>query len=365
MIVGSTKENSKEKRISITPETSKNIINLGLNISLQENYGVHLGYSDESYKNVGVKILTTSSEVLSKSDLLCKVNCPSLEEASSIKENSKIIIGSYDLIRDKDIVKIFSKKKINAFSLNLLPRITRAQSMDVLSSQANLAGYRAVIESIYEYEKVVPMMMTAAGTVPAARILVIGAGVAGLQAIATAKRLGAIVSATDVRASSKEQVESLGGKFLNVESSENLETKGGYAKEAGEEFKRKQIAMLENAVAKNDIIICTALIPGKPAPKIINEKMIKSMKPGSIIFDLAVTQGGNSAYSQLDKIVVQSGVKIIGIQNVMNKLPFTASNLYAKNIFNFIRNLYSKEKKGFFLNMEDEIIKETLINKDI
>ena len=236
--------------------------------------------------------------------------------------------------------------------------------MDVLSSQANLAGYRAVIESIYEYEKAIPMMMTAAGTVPAAKVLVIGAGVAGLQAIATAKRLGAIVSATDVRLTAKEQVESLGGKFLKVEGFENLETKGGYAKEAGEDFKKKQTEMLENVASKNDIIICTALIPGRPAPRIINEKMVKSMKLGSIIFDLAVTQGGNAAYSETDKIVVKDGVKIIGIGNVMNKLPLTASNLYAKNIFSFIRNLYSREKKQFVVNTEDEIIKNTLIKRN-
>ena len=233
--------------------------------------------------------------------------------------------------------------------------------MDVLSSQANLAGYRAVIESIYEYEKAVPMMMTAAGTVPAAKVLVIGAGVAGLQAIATAKRLGAIVSATDVRLTAKEQVESLGGKFLTVEGSENLETKGGYAKEAGEDFKKKQAQMLENAASKSDIIICTALIPGKPAPRIINEKMIDNMKSGSVVFDLAVSQGGNAAYSETDKIVVKKGVKIIGISNVMNKLPLTASNLYAKNIFSFVRNLYNKDKKEFVINMEDEIIKNTLV----
>tara|TARA_B100000965_G_scaffold339658_1_gene307448 strand:- start:969 stop:1682 length:714 start_codon:yes stop_codon:yes gene_type:complete len=233
--------------------------------------------------------------------------------------------------------------------------------MDVLSSQANLAGYRAVIESIYEYEKAIPMMMTAAGTVPAAKVLVIGAGVAGLQAIATAKRLGAIVSATDVRTTAKEQVESLGGKFLMVEGSENLETKGGYAKEGGEDFKKKQAQMLENAASKSDIIICTALIPGKPAPRILNDNVIQKMKPGSIVFDLAVTQGGNSAYSEVDKVVNKNGVKIIGISNVMNKLPLTASSLFAKNVFSFVRNLYSKEKKQFILNMEDEIIKSTLI----
>jgi len=233
--------------------------------------------------------------------------------------------------------------------------------MDVLSSQSNLAGYRAVIESIYEFEKAVPMMMTAAGTVPAAKVLVIGAGVAGLQAIATAKRLGAVVSATDVRAASKEQVESLGGKFLMVEQEENLETSGGYAKETSVEFKKKQADLLKEAMIKNDIVICTALIPGRPAPRILSEELVKLMKPGSIIYDLAAEQGGNAAYSEVDKINIVNGIKVIGIQNLMNKLPLTASSLYAKNLFSFIRNLYSKEKKDFNINLEDEIITKTLI----
>ena len=357
MNVGSTKEKNPEKRISITPDTSKSLKGLGLNVFLEKGYGESLGYKDQEYKDKGAQILNDAKEVLSKSNLICKVNLPSEEDLNLIKEDSHLIVANYNSEKEKNLLK----NKINVFALNLLPRITRAQSMDVLSSQANLAGYRAVIESIYEYEKAVPMMMTAAGTVPAARVLVVGAGVAGLQAIATAKRLGAIVSATDVRLTAKEQVESLGGKFLTVEGSENLETKGGYAKEAGEDFKKKQTQMLENAASKSDIIICTALIPGKPAPRIINEKMIDNMKSGSVIFDLAVTQGGNAAYSETDKIVVKKGVKIIGIDNVMNKLPLTASNLYAKNIFNFVKNLYSKEKKQFVINMEDEIIKNTLI----
>ena len=362
MNVGSTKEKSPEKRISITPDTSKNLKDLGLNVFLEKGYGESLGFSDQEYKDKGAQILNDAKEVLSKSNLICQVKLPMEEEFKNIKENSNLIVSNYDHEKDKkNHQNFYLKSKINIFALNLLPRITRAQSMDVLSSQANLAGYRAVIESIYEYEKAVPMMMTAAGTVPAAKVLVVGAGVAGLQAIATAKRLGAIVSATDVRLTAKEQVESLGGKFLTVEGSENLETKGGYAKEVGEDFKKKQAQMLENAASKSDIIICTALIPGKPAPRIINEKIIDNMKSGSVIFDLAVTQGGNSAYSETDKIVVKKGVKIIGIGNVMNKLPITASKLYAKNIFSFIRNLYSKEKKQFFVNMEDEIIKNTLI----
>ena len=359
IIVGSFKEDiSIEKRISITPETAKNIKNLGLEVYLEKNYAEHLGIPDENYKNV--KFFNDQNDLIKNSDLLAQVNCPSIKLIENFKENS-IILGILEPGKNQEILKNILKKNINPFSLELLPRITRAQSMDVLSSQANLAGYRAVIESIYEFEKAIPMMMTAAGTVPAAKVLVIGAGVAGLQAIATAKRLGAIVSATDVRAASKEQVESLGGKFLTVEGSENLETKGGYAKEAGEDFKKKQADMLEKATSNSDIIICTALIPGKTAPRIISEKMIDGMKQGSVIFDLAVGQGGNSAYSEEDKEVLKKGVKIIGVKNVMNKLPVTASSLYAKNIFSFIRNLYSKEKKQFVLNMEDEIIKNTLI----
>ena len=359
MKVGSIKELSPEKRLSITPDTSKSFKNLGLSVFLEKGYGDDLGYTDKDYIINGVEILNNSDDVLLKSDLICKVNFPNENEFKKLRDNSHLIVSNYNPEKEK----IFVKDKVKIFALNLLPRITRAQSMDVLSSQANLAGYRAVIESIYEYQKAVPMMMTAAGTVPAAKVLVVGAGVAGLQAIATAKRLGAIVSATDVRLTAKEQVESLGGKFLSVEGSENLETKGGYAKEAGEDFKKKQSEMLENAASKNDIIICTALIPGRPAPRIITEKMIDKMKPGSIIFDLAVTQGGNSAYSEIDKIIDKKGIKIIGISNVMNKLPLTASNLYAKNLFSFVRNLYSREKKQFVINLEDEIIKSTLLKE--
>ena len=359
MIVGSYKEDaSQDKRVSITPDTAKSINGLGIQVFLQKNYANHLGIPDEAYENV--KFFDEPNEIIRNCNLLAQVNCPKNQIVESIKENT-IVLGVLNPHKNKEVINNFIKKKVKLFSLELLPRITRAQSMDVLSSQANLAGYRAVIESIYEFEKAVPMMMTAAGTVPAAKVLVIGAGVAGLQAIATAKRLGAIVSATDVRAASKEQVESLGGKFLSVEGSENLETKGGYAKEASVEFKKKQALMLEKAASKSDIIICTALIPGKPAPRIITEKIVEKMNEGSVIFDLAVTQGGNSAYSEVDKIIVKKGIKIIGISNVMNKLPITASSLYAKNIFSFLRNLYSREKKQFFVNMEDEIIKETLL----
>ena len=363
MIVGSIKEDiNLEKRVSITPETAKNIIALGLSVYLEKNYAIHLGIEDKQYEENGVKFHSSSKEVINNSSLILKVNCPTNDETKVLKENT-ILVGIFNPSNNKDKIKEVLKKNINIFSLELLPRISRAQSMDVLSSQSNLAGYRAVIESIYEFEKAVPMMMTAAGTVPAAKVLVIGAGVAGLQAIATAKRLGAVVSATDVRAASKEQVESLGGKFLMVEQEENLETAGGYAKEASEEFKKKQADLLKEAMIKNDIVICTALIPGRPAPRILNEELVKLMKPGSIIYDLAAEQGGNAAYSEVDKINIINGIKIIGIKNLMNKLPSTASSLYAKNLFSFVRNLYSKEKKEFNINLEDEIISKTLIKE--
>jgi len=363
MIIGSIKEDiNLEKRVSITPETAKNIIALGLNVNLEKNYAIHLGVEDKQYEETGVKFYSSSKEVFNNSNLILKVNCPTDEETKALKEKT-ILVGIFNPSNNQEKLKEVLKKKISVFSLELLPRISRAQSMDVLSSQSNLAGYRAVIESIYEFEKAIPMMMTAAGTVPAAKVLVIGAGVAGLQAIATAKRLGAIVSATDVRAASKEQVESLGGKFLMVEQEENLETAGGYAKEASEEFKKKQANLLKEAMIKNDIVICTALIPGRPAPRILNEELVKLMKPGSIIYDLAAEQGGNSAYSTVDKINIINGIKIIGIKNLMNKLPSTASSLYAKNLFSFVRNLYSKERKEFNINLEDEIISKTLIKE--
>ena len=361
MIVGSIKENiNLEKRVSITPETAKKIISLGLNINLEKSYAVHLGIEDKQYEAAGVNFYNSSKEVINNSNLILKVNCPTDEEIKNLKEKT-ILVGIFNPSNNQDKLKEVLKKSISIFSLELLPRISRAQSMDVLSSQSNLAGYRAVIESIYEFEKAIPMMMTAAGTIPAAKVLVIGAGVAGLQAIATAKRLGAIVSATDVRAASKEQVESLGGKFLMVEQEENLETAGGYAKEASEEFKKKQANLLKDAMIKNDIVICTALIPGRPAPRILSEEMVKLMKPGSIIYDLAAEQGGNAAYSEVDKINIINEIKIIGIKNLMKKLPSTASSLYAKNLFSFVRNLYNKEKKEFNINLEDEIISKTLI----
>ena len=329
---------------------------------IEKDYALHLGINDSEYKNIGAEIKVSSKEVLNSSDLITKVNCPSEDEIETFRDNT-ILIGMLNPSKNKNQIGKIINKKIKPFSLELLPRITRAQSMDVLSSQSNLAGYRAVVECVTEFEKAVPMMMTAAGTVPAAKVLVIGAGVAGLQAIATAKRLGAIVSATDVRAASKEQVESLGGKFLTVEQNEDMETSGGYAKEASDEYKKKQAEMMKEALKKNDIVICTALIPGKPAPRILTEDLVKLMKPGSIVYDLAAEQGGNSAFSEAGKINLVDGIKIIGVKSLMNSLPLTASNLYAKNLFSFIRNLYSKEKKDFNINLEDEIIEKSLIKK--
>ena len=361
MIVGSIKEDiSLEKRVSLTPETAKNIIGLGLQICIEKNYANHLGISDNEYRNNGVEIKNSSNDIFKQSDLILKVNCPTDNEINDLKENT-ILIGMFNPSKNRNQIRKILDKKIDSFSLELLPRITRAQSMDVLSSQSNLAGYRAVIDCVAEFEKAVPMMMTAAGTVPAAKVLVIGAGVAGLQAIATAKRLGAIVSATDVRAASKEQVESLGGKFLTVEQNDDMETAGGYAKETSEDYKKKQAEMMKDALKKNDIVICTALIPGKPAPRILTEDLVKLMKPGSIVYDLAAEQGGNAAFSEPGKTNTVNGIKIIGVKSLMNSLPLTASSLYAKNLFSFIRNLYSREKKDFNINLEDEIIEKSLI----
>ena len=363
--IGSVKETlSTEKRISITPDTVKKFVELGFSIILEKNFSNHLGISDEEYISKGAKIFDTAKEVMEKSDIILKVNLPSSDQINFIKSNS-LLIGQFEISTNKEIVNKILKRETKIFSLNLLPRITRAQSMDVLSSQANLAGYRAVIESVEEFDKAIPMMMTAAGTITPAKVMVIGAGVAGLQAIATAKRLGAIVCATDVRSAAKEQVESLGGNFLTVEGSENLETDGGYAKEVGEDFKKKQAGLIGEAVKKNDIIICTALIPGKKAPRIITEDMIKSMKPGSIIYDLAVAQGGNSAFSEADKVKIVNGVKVMGSKNILNSLALTASSLYARNLFNFVNNLYNKDKKDIYINKEDEIINKTLVDKEL
>tara|TARA_B100000963_G_scaffold59696_1_gene47694 strand:- start:1238 stop:2326 length:1089 start_codon:yes stop_codon:yes gene_type:complete len=361
MIIGSILENqSFEKRIAITPEIVKKYISLGFELSLVENYGSHLGFKDKEYSDLGVKFFKNEKEILENADLIVQLGILSDEKISLIGEK-QTLIGVLNPYENKDKLQALVKKQINIFSLELLPRITRAQSMDILSSQANLAGYKAVIESFANFEKAIPMMMTAAGTIPAAKVLVVGAGVAGLQAVATAKRMGAIVFGTDVRIASKEQVESLGGKFLTVEGSENLETAGGYAKEASEDFKKKQEDLLAETLKKIDIVICTALIPGKKAPIIIKDHMISNMQPGSVIYDLAAVQGGNTAFTEADKIIDRNGVRIMGESNILNRLPISASNLYAKNLFNFVENLYDKDQKKININLEDEIISKTLI----
>jgi len=359
-VVSVSENHNFEKRVAITPDIAKKYIALGLEVSLPENYGEHLGFKDNIYKELGVEISKKESDIINNADIIVQLGLPSNASLLLLKEN-QILVGVFNPHINKEKIENLSKKNINIFSLEMLPRITRAQSMDILSSQANLAGYKAVIESFANFEKAIPMMMTAAGTIPAAKVLVVGAGVAGLQAIATAKRMGAVVFATDVRMASKEQVESLGGKFLTVEGSEDLETEGGYAKETSEEFKKKQEELLAETLKKIDIVICTALIPGKKAPLIIKENMITNMKSGSIIYDLAAVQGGNAAFTEVDKIVVKEGIKIMGETNILNKLPVSASNLYSKNVFNFVANLYDTESKKFNINLEDEIIKKTLI----
>ena len=361
MKIGSIREDlTLERRVALTPEIGKKFINEGFEINLQKNYATHLGFEDKEYESLNVKFYETEEEVLKNSDILTQLNLPNKNLTEKLTEK-KILIGVLNPYKNKNEINFLVDRNINCFSLELLPRITRAQSMDVLSSQANLAGYKAVVESFGNFEKAIPMMMTAAGTIPAAKVLVVGAGVAGLQAIATAKRMGAIVFATDVRMASKEQVESLGGKFLTVEGSENLETEGGYAKETSDDFKKKQEDLLSETLKKIDIVICTALIPGKKAPIIIKENMLDNMQSGSIVYDLAAIQGGNTAVTKVDEIIERKGVKIMGESNILNKLPVSASNLFSKNIYNFVLNLYDKEKKQININLEDEIIEKTLI----
>ena len=360
MIIGTVSENKElEKRISITPEIAKKYISNGFEVMIEKDLASHLGISDKEFLNEGCKV-DSRENVLNQSNIILQHNLPDEKSTSLLKED-KILIGNFNSSSNKEVIANISNKKINVFSMELLPRITRAQSMDILSSQANLAGYKAVVDSFAMFKKAIPMMMTAAGTISAAKVLVVGAGVAGLQAIATAKRMGAIVFATDVRLASKEQVESLGGKFLVVEGAENLETEGGYAMEASEEFKKKQEELLAETLKKIDVVICTALIPGKKAPKIIQEHMINNMKPGSVIYDLAASQGGNAAFTEADKIIEKHGVTIVGESTILNKLPTSASNLYAKNLFNFVLNLYNKDKKKIDINLEDEIVSKTLV----
>ena len=361
MIVGSISENLEfEKRVAITPDIVKKYKSLGIQVCLNKNYASHLGIFDKDYLNEGAEVLENEIDVLSRSNIIVQLNMLQEDKSSKLKKDQSLI-GVLNSYLNSEKIKKLSEKNINCFSLELLPRITRAQAMDILSSQANLAGYKAVIDSFSYFTKAIPMMMTAAGTISAAKVLVVGAGVAGLQAIATAKRMGAIVFATDVRTASKEQVESLGGKFLTVEGAENQETEGGYAKETSQDFKEKQEELLKETLKKIDVVICTALIPGKKAPIIIKKSMIDVMQPGSVIYDLAAIQGGNTEITKVDEVVKNNDVLVYGEKNILNKLPVSASSLYSKNLFNFISNLYNKDKKIIEINMEDEIINKTLI----
>ena len=355
MIIGFLKENDEyEKRSMLLPEHVTQISKIGFKILVENNYAEKLNIKDILYTENGAEI-KSANDISSNSDIIVKISGKDLG-SNNFKNGSIIIMGFFDK-SNEELQKIKNEKKIEMFGLNYLPRITRAQAMDVLSSQSNLAGYKAVIDTAYEFSKALPMMMTAAGTITPAKYFIVGAGVAGLQAIATAKRLGAVVSATDVREASKEQVESLGAKFVFVESEESLETDGGYAKEVTEDYKKKQEELMKKTVKNQDVVITTALIPGKKAPLIINEEMVLSMKPGSIICDLATSQGGNVAFSERDKIVEKNGVKIIGYSNYASRTPFSASGLLAKNIINFLSLLVDKESKSIKVDYEDEIIK--------
>ena len=355
MNIGFLKENDEhESRTMLLPEHIAKLSKLGFKILVENEYGKKIDITDQLYENLGAEI-KSAEDISLQSDVIIKISGKELEKYS-FKSGAIIINAFYDK-NNRDLHDLKSDKKLEIFGLNYLPRITRAQAMDVLSSQSNLAGYKSVIDTAYEFSKALPMMMTAAGTITPAKYFIVGAGVAGLQAIATAKRLGAVVSATDVRLASKEQVESLGAKFVFVESDESLETEGGYAKEATEEYKKKQEDLMKQTVKNQDVVITTALIPGKKAPLIITEEMVLSMKPGSIICDLATSQGGNVAFSEKDRVIEKNGVKIIGYSNYASRTAYSASGLLAKNIINFLTLLVDQESKSLKIDYEDEIIK--------
>ena len=361
MIVVCTAEDAHELRVALTPDTAKRFINLGAEVLFEKGAGVRACFLDGDYEAMGAKIVSRD-EALSAADILLQVRRPSGETVSKLKRDAVILSLLDPFGHDKELQYI-ATTGVRAFAMELMPRITRAQTMDVLSSQANIAGYRAVIDAAHEFGRVLPMMMTAAGTVPAAKVFVMGAGVAGLQAIATARRLGAVVTATDVRPAAKEQVESLGAKFIAVEDDEfrQAETSGGYAKEMSDVYKKKQAELVASHIAKQDIVITTALIPGRPAPKLVSEQMIASMKPGSVIVDLAVERGGNVAGVKPDEVFVSNGVRLVGYVNVSGRLAQTASALYARNLYAFAETLIDKESKTVAVNFDDELVKATLI----
>ena len=351
-----------EPRVAATPETVKKMIGLGAEVAVQPGAGVKSGILDADYTAAGA---TVSADAVRGADIVLQVRRPAAAELAGVQKGA-LVIAIMDPYGNDAALKAMADAGVTAFAMELMPRITRAQSMDVLSSQANLAGYRAVIDASAEYGRAFPMMMTAAGTVPAARVFIMGVGVAGLQAIATARRLGAVVTATDVRPATKEQVESLGAKFLAVEDEEfkNAQTAGGYAKEMSKEYQAKQAALVAEHIKKQDVVITTALIPGRPAPKLVSKEMVASMKPGSVLVDLAIERGGNVEGAQVGKVADVNGVKIVGFTNVAGRLAASASALYAKNLLTFLEILIDKKDKKLAVDWDDEIVKATALTRD-
>ncbi|HPF77959.1 MAG TPA: Re/Si-specific NAD(P)(+) transhydrogenase subunit alpha [Alphaproteobacteria bacterium] len=354
-----------EKRVAATPESIKKLIALGFSVTLEKGAGKESSYLDKSYQDAGAEIAETSEQALKEADIILTVQIPTSLAEQTLKKGA-VVIGLAKPHENKDLFKKLSDKGLTVMAMEMVPRITRAQSMDVLSSQSNLAGYKAVLDATEYFNRAFPMMMTAAGTIAPAKVFVMGAGVAGLQAIATARRLGAIVSATDVRPAAKEQVKSLGASFVAVEDDEfkEAESAGGYAKEMSKEYQAKQADLVKETIAKQDIVITTALIPGRPAPKLISEEMIKSMKPGSVIVDMAVEAGGNVALSKLGKVVTKHDVTIIGHENIAGRLATDASALYAKNLLNLVTLCTDKETQSFKIDLEDDVIKGITITHD-
>jgi proton-translocating NAD(P)+ transhydrogenase subunit alpha len=351
-----------EPRVAATPDTVKKLTALGAEVAVEQGAGVKSGVLDADYAAAGA---TVTANAVAGADIVLKVRRPGNGEAAAYKKGA-LVIAIMDPYGNEAALGALAKSGVTAFAMELMPRITRAQGMDVLSSQANLAGYRAVIDGAADYGRALPMMMTAAGTVPATKVFVMGAGVAGLQAIATARRLGAIVTATDVRPAAKEQVESLGAKFIAVEDEEfkQAETAAGYAKEMSEEYQAKQAALVAEHIKKQDIVITTALIPGRPAPRLISAAMVQSMRPGSVIVDLAVERGGNVEGVKPDEVTDIGGVKIVGYRNVPGRLAASASSLYARNLLNFVELLIDKNAKALAVNWDDEIVKATALTRD-
>src|SRR5262245_53269035 len=354
-----------EARVAATPDTVKRMKALGADVVVQAGAGMASGVPDADYEAAGAAIAPTIQDTVRDADVVLKVRRPSEAEVKHYKRSAPVL-AIMDPFGNEAALKPLADAGIVAIAMELLPRITRAQVMDVLSSQANLAGYRAVVDAAAEYGRALPMMITAAGTVPAAKVFVMGAGVAGLQAIATARRLGAIVTATDVRPAAKEQVESLGAKFIAVEDEEfkQAETAAGYAKEMSKEYQAKQAALVADHIKKQDIVITTALIPGRPAPRLVSKEMVASMRPGSVIVDLAVERGGNCELAKPGEVVDADGVKIVGYRNVLGRIAASASSLYARNLFAFLEVLVDKTTKALAVDWNDEIVKATALTRD-